>query len=338
MSPLSVRPRDGAERTTLRIGRLLAALGAALVALVLTAGTAMAATTTQIASSLTNPLGILQVPAADGASHVWVSDHLNGVCRMDPAAGGGLVENQSSCVLFIGKAALKPGQLSYDAVNSKFYVPDLSAKSLGVVRFAYDPAADSGHGGISLFSDRQPIAANCGLGGKLPWASAIGPDGNLYVAFKKAADIVRVNTPAGASQTCVTAGSASDGKKAVQLAFVGANLWEIDGNGLGVIPNAATAQGVKASAVVGSIAAPTSLAADPAHANALYVGNANALFTFDAGPTSTGASAQVASGFSFTTAIGATTSTAPGAIPVIVGDDTSNGTLNQTGRLFSVTI
>ena len=337
MSPFSVRRRDGAERTALRLGRLLAALGAALVALVLTAGTALAATTTQVASGLTNPLGILQLAGGDGASHVWVSDHLNGVCRLDPATGGGLVENQNSCVLFIGKAALKPGQLSYDQATSKIYVPDLSSKSLGVVRLAYDPAADSGHGGISLFSDRQPIAANCGLGGRLPWASTLGPDGNLYVAFKKSADIVRVNTPSGASQTCATAGSASDGKKALQLAFVGANLWEIDGNGLGVIPNAATANGVKASAVVGPSAAPTALAADPAH-QALYVGNANTLYTFDAGPTSTGATAVVANGFSFTTAISATTSTATGAFPLLVGDDSSGGTLNQTGRLFSVTI
>ena len=235
MSPFSVRRRDGAERTALRLGRLLAALGAALVALVLTAGTALAATTTQVASGLTNPLGILQLAGGDGASHVWVSDHLNGVCRLDPATGGGLVENQNSCVLFIGKAALKPGQLSYDQATSKIYVPDLSSKSLGV------------------------------------------------------------------------------------------------------IPNAATANGVKASAVVGPIAAPTALAADPAH-QALYVGNANTLYTFDAGPTSTGATAVVANGFSFTTAISATTSTATGAFPLLVGDDSSGGTMDQTGRLFSVTL
>jgi hypothetical protein len=346
-----------------RLPKIIGVVAGAAAILLVAAGPAAAATSTQVASGLTSPLGILRLPGTDGLTHVWVSDHLKGVCRLDPSAStpGQLDLNQASCVLFIGRSALKAGQLSYDSTSQKIYAPDLAAKSLGVVRFGYDPSADSGRGGLSLF-DRTVIVSNCGLDGNLPWASALGPDGDLYLAFKKTPSIMRVRNPgivAGTSSNCgqdvQTIGNASDGKKAFQLAFLGHNLWEVDNFALGLIPDAVAAGRPSGTTIndggttrtfttatppvnataqfVGSIPSPTALTSDSAR-SLLYVGNANAVYTINLAPGG-GTVALVATGFSFVGAISADPNAPPPSL--LVGDDTSNGTYSNAGRLWRIT-
>jgi hypothetical protein len=261
---------------------LLATASAAVVALA-GAGAAQAATQTTLAPNMTFPLGGLVLKGANGSTHYWTPDHINGVCRVDAT---GL--NQGSCVLFVSGSALKPGQLSYDPATNYIYVPDLSAKSLGVVRLKYDPTADSGNGGISIF-DRTVLAPGCGIAGNLPWGSALGPDGNLYLSFKKTSSIVRLKTPS--AQTTIpcssvqTMGTAGDGKKSFALAFVGTTLGETNNNGVGVIGNATQCATPgfgtcnSSEVVVGTIAGPYGITGD-ATTNSFWVGGLNGVYRF----------------------------------------------------------
>jgi hypothetical protein len=336
----AIGPPAARIRTAPRAGRpALAALVALalVIAALVGASSASAATTTTVATGLTSPNGGVMLTGANGSKHLWIPDHLNGVCRVDAT---GL--NQSTCALVLGPNAIKPGQLSFDPVNNYLYIPDLSAKSQGVYRVAYDPNGDNGNGSLSLF-DRTQIAPGCGLGGNLPWSTALGPDGNLYVSFKKSPAIVRITNPAGVSIPCSNVkvmGNASDGRSAFSLAWVGTRLFEADNKGLGVISNATQCAVTVGTCnatpfLTGQIAAPLTVASDQQNST-LYVGDASQVWAVQVGATQSFAVYQT--GFSFVSGI--TVDPSPlgaGNPPVLyVGDDPSNGTLPNTGRIFKV--
>ena len=334
-------PAARIRRTTPRAGRpALAALFALalVIAALVGAGPASAATQSTVATNVTAPNGGVMLTGANGSKHLWIPDHLNGVCRVDAA---GL--NQNTCALFLGTNAVKPGQLSFDPVNNYLYIPDLSAKSQGVFRVKYDPNGDNGNGSLSLF-DRTQLAPNCGLGGNLPWATALGPDGNLYVSFKKSPSIVRVKDPAGVSIPCANVqvmGNASDGRSAFSLAWVGTRLFEADNKGLGAISNATQCAVTVGTCnavpfLTGQITAPQMIAADQQNST-LYVGAGTNVYAVQVGATQGFAVYQ--SGFGFVT--GLTVDPSPlgaGNLPVVyVGDDPSQGALPGAGRIVSIT-
>jgi hypothetical protein len=299
--------------------------------------------------SATAPRGgvVLQGTAIDPVTgkpvtHYWTPDHLNGVCRVDvdPVTGVGTM-NRSTCVLFLGGGQIKATQLSYDPKNQFIYVPDMSTASQGVWRLRYLPSADNGNGAISII-DRTLLAPGCGVGKNLPWASALGPDGNLYLGFKTTGNIVRINNPAG-STTCTSVqviGNSADGKLAFALAFMGNDLWEADGRGLGVLPNAPACSPVSPCAGVGVFtgapALPNALASDPVN-HVLYVGDPSNVYALNlAGPAGTATLSTYATGFSFVFGLAVDPTTlAVGTPPVIyVGDDPSRGAIPGAGRIF----
>jgi hypothetical protein len=311
------------------LGVLTAALGILPVA-----GVAQAATQSTLASGVTFPLGGVVLKGSNGSTHLWSPDHLNGVCRVDAT---GL--NSGSCVLFVNGSALKPGQLSYDPATNYIYVPDLSAKSLGVVRLKYDPTGDGGNGNISFF-DRTVLAPSCGIGGNLPWGSAIGPDGNLYLSFKKSSNIVRVKNPA--SQSTIPCGdvqvmgSAGDGKKSFALAFVGSTLGETNNNGVGIIPNAAQCAVApngtcrSSEVVVGPIPGAYGISGD-ATTNSFWVGGLNGVYRMGLDGTVALYQSEPAQVFGLTTAAPRNAA----GVPTLYGStDTSGGLLPGTGTLF----
>jgi hypothetical protein len=301
---------------------------------------AAAAPMTVLAAPVTSPRGGVILQGANGTSHYWYPDHLLGFCRLDAnaASATGFSVNQSTCILFVNGAQIKPTQASYDPGTHMIYTPDMSSKSLGVVRLQYDPTLDGGNGGITLFG-RTAFGGNC-FGGNLPWGSAIGPDGNLYISFKRTPNIDRIVSPHIASQcsSVQTVGNASDGKKAFALAFDGNDLWEVDNLGLGVIPDAISSNctgGCNAvSVLTGQVPTPTALAADPVN-HVLYVGNATSVYAV---PLSGAAPAVLQTGFSFVFGLAIDPSTlGVGRTPTLYGgEDQSNGTLPQTGTLFSM--
>jgi hypothetical protein len=327
-----------------RVRRPLAGLRAAALiatavaaALVTTAAPALAATSTLILPNQTFPHGGLVLTGSDGQQHYWTPDHINGVCRADQAGGVWTVDRSSCLLAFGGSPAIKPGQLAYD--GHYIYMPDLSAKSIGVGKVAYDPTANAGRGGLSIF-DRGVI--NCGLAGNLPWGATLGPDNNLYVSFKKSANITRVTNPATFAGNCAdvkTIGISGDGKKSFSLAFAGTNLWETNNNGVGVIPNATAITGVPVpSNNIFLIAGANGLTSD---SNGLvYIGTTVDLQVFN-GVTGSNP-VQIATGFAFAAgvAVDPTTVVVGSAAPagsVFVADDTSDGLTPGAGRVWLVT-
>ncbi len=192
---------------------------------------AQAAVGTLTTSGLSSPTGAVWLPDAAGGGHLWVSDHLRGFCRVE---GGTL----SSCVT----TATSPGQPTFDPVRNLVYVPDNSAKSVGVLRLAWDPTTES-------FPDSSLIAP--ALAGNRPTATTLGPDGNLYVGFLKNGTITRVVSPQGATPTAQTVGATSDARRVFGLAFRGSDLYLAETAAVTRIGNAAStacAGGCKARA------------------------------------------------------------------------------------------
>ena len=98
------------------------------------------------ASGITAPKGgLVWIPDTTAAAgHYWVSDHGNGLCRLDPVPGTTVTApNVAACDP--GFAIGSPGQAVYDPrANADgthwVYVPDNAVKSPGVWRLTFDPA------------------------------------------------------------------------------------------------------------------------------------------------------------------------------------------------------
>ncbi len=144
---------------------------------------APASTAGFVASELTATVGALRLPDANGTGHLWVADHLRGLCMVDTTT-------QALVGATCNVSALSPGQPSFDPIRNLVYVPDNSAKSAGVVRLDWDPVTES-------FVGDTMLASTAGLAGNRPTASALGPDGKLYVGFLKNGSVVRVHTARG---------------------------------------------------------------------------------------------------------------------------------------------
>lgn len=185
-----------------------------LVALMLMAGSSVAMaqqTTAQFASGLSTPQGglVLSGSAINPATgnpfrHLWTADAVNGLCRLDPDVDtvGLHAVNPAICVNTAAGVAFNAGQLTFDAASNTIYAVDGGAK-VGIFILNFLPAGDSGHGLIDQVN--QSILAATGTGAKAtsgcgitiaqPNATSLGPDGNLYVGFKRSGDIMRVISP-----------------------------------------------------------------------------------------------------------------------------------------------
>lgn len=313
---------------------------------------AFAETSTLVLTGATAPRGGVVVTAANGTNHYLSPDHINGLCQVNLATATAPA-SMGPCV----DAGTKVTQLALDTAPVDkttglrvtdpatghplqfIYTGDLAAHAgEGVLRYAYDPLGNGGAGALAPF--HQSIAANCGIEGNLPWGAALGPDGNLYLSFKKTPNIVRVTNPAGnpTCQNVSTIGNSADGRKAFALAFDGPNLWEADTKGLGEIPNApACVSGCNAQGLLtNTIVNPTAIASDQIN-HALYVGNANTIYKVSGlqSPFFISA-APYAPNFSFVSGLYVDpTTNALGTQPVVwAADDPSNGLTPGAGRIW----
>lgn len=180
------------------------------------------------ATGVTAPAGTVEM----GGSQ-WVSDHLQGFCRLDKPAGSATYSiNSNTCVT----VAVSPGQPSYDANTNFVYVPDNSSKSQGVWRLKFDPATKNII--TSTRSTFKPVllAPGKGLAGVRTTATALGPNG-LYVGSIKSGNIVRITNPAGATtnQQVQKIGSTSDGRGIAGMTLVGTDLYLAEGGAVSAI-------------------------------------------------------------------------------------------------------
>src|SRR3954470_11725390 len=113
----------------------LALLGAVAALLSLAVSPALAANGTIYANGLNSPGGTVFM-----GSHLWVSDHVNGFCRLDKnATTGKFTINLATCTT----AAASPGQATFDAATNSVYVPDNSTQGKAVIRLKFNPVTET---------------------------------------------------------------------------------------------------------------------------------------------------------------------------------------------------
>jgi hypothetical protein len=133
--------------------------------------------------------GLTWVPGALGG-HYWVSDHSNGLCRLDTVPATTL-HAVNTAVCDPGFTIGSPGQVSYEPTANAdgthwLFVPDNAVRSPGVWRLTFDPATET----IS-----NPVAMAPGLLDNLKTnATVLSADGHsLYVGDLVDGNIRRIN-------------------------------------------------------------------------------------------------------------------------------------------------
>ncbi|HYX53425.1 MAG TPA: fibronectin type III domain-containing protein, partial [Candidatus Limnocylindrales bacterium] len=233
-------------------------IGAALVG-GFTAPTAMAQVHTPFATGVTEPMGglVLSGSAVNPQTgrayrHLWNSDQGGfGLCRLDPDVDtpGPHTVNINTCLPFVAGVAFKPGQLAFDPGLNNIYAVDVQSNTQGVYRLHYVPTADGGHGALDMIH-QEVLGGNgltgrngtpgCVVPGNTPNSAALGPDGNLYIGFKRSGNIVRLNSPQTDPFPCSNVqiiGTTPDQTKNFGLAWIGHDLYGGDGISLWVIAN-----------------------------------------------------------------------------------------------------
>jgi Fibronectin type III domain/Domain of unknown function DUF11 len=216
--------------------------------------------------------------------HLWVGDSNFGMCRIDPDLDAVITPgtaspfniNVATCPFKINGLSVTGGPMAFDPGTNNLYLTDEQTNSQGIFRIGYLPTGDGGQGSLdfnnvfamagnitgSRFSggttgctfpndSTQTLLVN-GLPQTVPLGSpdglALGPDGNLWIAFKKQGAILRINNPATASATgfgtcadfvqLVAEGTDPGGGNGI--AFIGHDMWGADEGGPFVIKNADT--------------------------------------------------------------------------------------------------
>jgi len=221
---------------------------------------AMAQTRTPFATGVTQPLGglILSGTAINPQTgkpyrHLWNSDQGGfGLCRLDPDVDtpGPHTVNVNTCMPFVAGVAFKPGQLAFDPALNNIYAVDLQANTQGVFRLHYVPTGDNGHGSLDQLH-QEVLGGNntpghfglpgCGIPGNIPNSAVLGPDGNLYIGFKRSGNILRVSAPQTEPLPCSNVqviGTTPDQTKNFGLGWIGHDMYGGDGLALWTISNA----------------------------------------------------------------------------------------------------
>jgi hypothetical protein len=189
--------------------------------------------------------------------------------------------NVATCPFKINGLSVTGGPMAFDPATNFLYLTDEQTNSQGIFRIGYLPTGDSGHGSLdfnNVFAMAGNITGSRFTGGTtgcafpnddvgtvvvngvaqpaqtastplgVPDGLALGPDGNLWIGFKKQGAILRINNPATATAsgfgTCndfvqlVAEGPDPGGGNGI--AFIGHDLWGADEAGPFVIKNADT--------------------------------------------------------------------------------------------------
>jgi Fibronectin type III domain/Domain of unknown function DUF11 len=202
--------------------------------------------------------------------HLWIGDSNFGLCRIDPdldtpvPAGAPSPFNVTvaTCPFKVNGLSVTGGPLAFDPTTSNLYLTDEQTNSEGIFRIGFLPSGDGGHGSLdfnNIFAMAGNITGSRFSGGTtgcafpddstetilapdgvtkiavpmgVPNSLALGPDGNLYIGFKKQGGILRINNPATASSagfgTCadfIQLVAATPGGGGNGLAFINHDLW-----------------------------------------------------------------------------------------------------------------
>jgi len=162
-----------------------------------------------------------------------------GILQYDNAFADGMsIGGNAPCIPFC-----KTGQVAYDGNQTVFVTAfDQQKGQPGSVTFpgvhllTIDPVT-----GVLQWGG--PIAPNAGLGGNQPTAIALGPDGNLYVGFLRNGNVWRIVNPfpnpfVPSTPIVQSVGTSPNGRPIRSLAFIGPDLYLATSDSLAVIKNA----------------------------------------------------------------------------------------------------
>ena len=206
------------------------------VALLAAGSVAMAQqSTTQFAAGVNTPQGGL-VLAGSGINpatgnpfrHLWTADPANGLCRLDPDvdAVADHAINLATCLTTVNGAAFNPGQVTFDPASNAIYATDGGSK-LGIFVLHFQPGGDSGHGLIDQVN-QSILAPTCGIAASQPNATSLGPDGNLYVGFRRSGNIMRIVSPLANPLPCANVQAtiiATGDRLTSQMAWIGHTMF-----------------------------------------------------------------------------------------------------------------
>ena len=341
------------KRNTLAIG-IVAALWASALA--------SAQITADLVTAAGIPAGFNFAPHTPGGmmiigTNIWVGDEVQGLHHyipVDPAntdpmntgqykfdintewsiGGGGLCIPWCS----VGQVVQDGSSITYVAAYDHAKGQPFQVGGPGVWRLEIQ----SPLGQFSPFNGASPVAAGLGLSGDQPTAIALGPDTKLYVGFLKNGNIKRVTNPSQSNptqqnQTVESVGGTPNGRPMRAMAFLGADLYVATDQGLGVVHNAGACLNNTNGCGNAVIVQDGFVGAN--HVGLTTDGSSKVYFSVGAAVYRyTPADKRVvpiSSGFAF---VGGHTNTLQidGFGNLWIGDDTSDGALNFTGRLWRV--
>ena len=289
--------------------------------------------------------------------NVWVGDEVQGLrhyvpvdpTNTDPLNTGNLMFDINTEWSLGGGTACIPwcsvGQVAQDG-TSRSYVAvydhqkgqpfQVGGPGIWMVQF------QDTFGNFSPFAGISPVAPGLGLAGDQPTAVVLGPDGNLYVGFLKNGNIKRVTNPSQANstpqnQTVQTVGGTPNGRASRAMAFLGSDLYIATDQGLAVVKNATACNNNQGGC--GNAVPVADGFAGVSHVALTSDGVSRLYFSVNASveryTPSTGAVSSISSGFAF---VGGHTNTLTldGFGNLWVGDDTTDGQLPFSGRLWRI--
>lgn len=203
----------------------------------------------------------------------------------------------------------------------------------GILRATLDPQTGA------LIGSPAYIATTVGLGGDQPTAAAIGPDGNLYIAFLKNGNIKRIVNPAiGTTQVVQSVGSTPSGHPGRSLAFVGTDLYVGSVDAFSVIHDAVSSAcqgGCNAATIADGFPGVPHVGVTSNGVDTVYfaVGTYNQVWRYT---PQTQLFSFVASGFSFVASKSNLLALDQTGM-LWIGDDPSGGTAVGAGRVWTAT-
>jgi len=311
------------------------------------------------------PAGQVPAPNTPGGavvvgSNLYTGDGANGFRHFKPAdpanpdpinsgllvfdtTGGFSLGGGGLCIFFC-----QVGQIAYDG-NQTVYLtaydhPKGNGISLpGVWRLSIDLTS-------GFIDNEAQLVPAAGLAGNNPTSIALGPDGNLYVGFLKNGNVVRIVnpnvSPQDKTQIVQSVGSAPNGRPVRSLAFVGKDLYLATTDGLSVIKNAIAATclgGCNGVPIADGFSGVAHVGVTTDGINRLYVAIDNQVWRYT---ISSGTMQQVSvGGTDPVTGAGLNFAFVAGHSNLLqldrlgnlwVGDDTSDGTFNFTGRIWYI--
>ena len=337
-----------------------------LITCTLTAILALANAFAQLAADLVAqtgiPVGSIFAPHTPSGmviigSNVWVGDEAQGFRHYalvdpnnaDPINTGQLMFDTDPNWSIGGGTACVPwcsvGQMAQDGASRAYVTVWDHPKGQpgnfggpGVWMIQFQPV----FGAFSSIAGLSPVTFGLGLSGDLSTALALGPEGKLYVGFLKNGNIKRVTNPSlinptPQTQAVESVGGTPNGRSMRAMAFVGADLYVATDQSLAVVHNAAACLNNQngcgnAVIVADGHAGATHNGVTTDGAGKVYFCAAGSVFRYT---PADGRVVLVSSGFLF---VGGHTNTLSmdGFGNLWIGDDTTGGTLNFTGRLWRI--